>query len=102
MTGDRTRVIERHAKDTPNVGITCRLVAEIELLLPEEYVPPTPTTREVRLTRKLSQKIAANKAMADRIASERAFSDNRERLKADRLAREAAGPTATKETHLSK
>jgi hypothetical protein len=71
---------------------------------PGEYVPPAPITREVRLARKLSRKVEADQAMTDRAAEEKAFSDNRERLRSDRLAREAAGlpVQVTKKTKLSK
>ena len=57
---------------------------------PRECVLPAPVARELRLARKLSRKIEADQAMTDRATAERAFSDNRERLRSDRLAREAA------------
>jgi hypothetical protein len=71
---------------------------------PGEYVPPAPISREVRLARKLARKVEADQAMAERAAGEKAFSDNRERLRSDRLAREAAGlpVQVTKKTKLSK
>ena len=67
-------------------------------------MPPTPITREVRLAWKLSRQVEADEAMIERATEEKAFSNNCERLRSDRPAREAAGlpVQVTKKTKLSK
>ncbi len=51
-----------------------------------------PLTPEQRQARDASRRIEAEKAMRDHEAAQKAFYDNRERLRAERLAREAAAP----------
>ena len=51
----------------------------------------TPAEREAR---KAFKKIEADIAMTDHQKAQKAFHENRERLKAERLAREAAKPKA--------
>jgi hypothetical protein len=48
---------------------------------------PTPAVREAR---KAFRQVEAAKAMTDHERAQKTFNDNRERLKAERLAREAA------------
>jgi hypothetical protein len=48
---------------------------------------PTPAVREAR---KAFRQVEAAKAMTDHEKAQKTFNDNRERLKAERLAREAA------------
>lgn len=48
------------------------------------------TTSAEREALKLFRKVAAEKAMTDHEKAQKAFLENRERLKAERLAREAA------------
>jgi hypothetical protein len=48
----------------------------------------TPAEREAR---KAFRQVEAEKAMTEHEIAEKAFYDNRDRLKAERLAREAAG-----------
>ena len=61
---------------------------------PGEVEPPKPITKEEREARKAFRRVDASTAMTEHDTAQKAFSDNRERLKAERLAREAAGPTA--------
>jgi hypothetical protein len=51
----------------------------------------TPAEREAR---KAFRQVEAVKAKTDHEKAQKAFNDNRERLKAERLAREAAEPKA--------
>jgi hypothetical protein len=57
---------------------------------PHEYEPPKPMTTAERNARKVFRQIDAEKAMSEHEKAQRAFHKNRERLKAERLAREAA------------
>ena len=59
---------------------------------PGEFEPPKPITKAERDARKASRKVDAEKAMTEHEITQKAFSANRERLKAERLTREAAGP----------
>jgi hypothetical protein len=64
---------------------------------PHGYEPPKPITKVEREARKAFRQVDAEKAMTEHEIAKRAFSKNYERLKAERLAREAAGtPGATK------
>ena len=58
--------------------------------------PPKPTTKAERDARKAFRQVDAKKAMTEHEIAQKAFSNNRERLKAERLAREAAGPPLAK------
>ena len=58
---------------------------------PGEFKPPKPITEAERDARKAFRKVDAEKAMTEHEIAQKAFSANRERLKAERLAREAAG-----------
>jgi len=58
--------------------------------------PPKPMTKAERDARKAFRQVDAEKAMSEHDVAQKAFSKNRERLKAERLAREAAGPPSTK------
>ena len=67
--------------------------------IPGEVEPPKPMTSAEREARKASRQVAAEKAMTEHEIAQKAFSTSRERLKAERLAREAAGPpVAAKKT----
>src|SRR5260370_25563967 len=57
-----------------------------------EFEPPKPITKAERDALKAFRKLDAEKAMTEHEIEQKAFSANRERLKAERLAREAAGP----------
>ena len=57
---------------------------------PSEYEPANPLSKEQREARKLFREADAEAARSDRERTEKAFNENRERLKAERLAREAA------------
>ena len=59
---------------------------------PGEFEPPKPITKAERDARNASRKVDAEKAMTEHEITQKAFSANRERLKAERLTREAAGP----------
>ena len=50
--------------------------------------PPTKAERDAR---KAFRQVDAKKALTEHEIAQKAFSNNRERLKAERLAREAAG-----------
>jgi hypothetical protein len=63
---------------------------------PGEIEPPKPTTKEEREARKVSRQLDAEQAMTEHELSQKAFSANRERLKAERLAREAKSKTKGK------
>ena len=59
---------------------------------PGEFEPPKPITKAEREARKAFRQVDAEKAMTEHEIAQKAFSANRERLKAERLAREAARP----------
>ena len=63
---------------------------------PGEIQPPKPISKAERDARKAFRQVEAEKAMTEHEIAQKAFSKNRERLKAERLAREAAGPPPTK------
>ena len=54
------------------------------------------TTKAEREARKAFRQVDAEKAMTEHEIAQKAFSNNRERLKAERLAREAAGTPVAK------
>jgi hypothetical protein len=58
---------------------------------PHEFEPTKPITKAEREARKAFRQLDAEKALTDHEIAQKAFSANRERLKAERLAREAAG-----------
>ncbi len=58
---------------------------------PGEYQPTKPITKAERDARKAFRQVDADKAMTEHEIAQKAFHANRERLKAERLAREAAG-----------
>jgi hypothetical protein len=53
-------------------------------------------TKSERDARKAFRQVDAKKAMTEHELEQRAFSNNRERLKAERIAREAAAPAPPK------
>jgi hypothetical protein len=57
---------------------------------PGEFEPTKPITKAQRDARKAFRQVDAEKAMTEHEIAQKAFSNNRERLKAERLAREAA------------
>jgi len=50
-----------------------------------------PLTADQRKAREAERRADAEQAMREHLRAQKAFHDNRERLKAERLAREAAG-----------
>jgi hypothetical protein len=58
--------------------------------IPGEFEPPKPITKEQREARKAFRQVDAKLAMTEHQIAEKAFAANRERLKAERLTREAA------------
>ena len=62
---------------------------------PGEFESPKPITKAERDARKAFRQVDAGKAMTEHETVQKAFAANRERLKAERLAREAAGPPVT-------
>jgi hypothetical protein len=70
---------------------------------PDEFEPPKPMSQAEREARKAFRQVDAKKAMTEYETGQKAFHANRERLKAERLAREAAGtPVAGKEANTKK
>jgi Tfp pilus assembly protein PilX len=63
---------------------------------PGEVEPPKQITRAEREARKAFRQADAATAMSEHEIAQAAFSKNRERLKAERLAREAAAPPPAK------
>ena len=63
---------------------------------PGEVQPPKQITKAERDARKAFRQVDAKKAMTEHEIAQKAFSHNRERLKAERLVREAAGPPPPK------
>ena len=63
---------------------------------PGEVEPPKPITKAEREARKAFRQVDAEKAMSEHEVAQEAFSNNRERLKAERLKREAAAPSPSK------
>lgn len=57
--------------------------------IPGEVEPTKPITKEEREARKVFRHVDAEKAMTEHDIAQKAFSKNRERLKAERLKREA-------------
>ena len=58
---------------------------------PGEFEPAKPITKAEREARKAFRELDAVKAMTEHEIAQKAFFATRERLKAERLAREAAG-----------
>jgi hypothetical protein len=56
-----------------------------------EFERPKPITKAEREARKAFREVDAEKAMTEHEIAQKTFSANRERLKAERLTREAAG-----------
>ncbi len=63
---------------------------------PGQFEPSKPITKAEREARKVFRQLDAEKAMTEHEIAQKAVSANRERLKAERLAREAAAPVAAK------
>ena len=61
-----------------------------------QQLEPKRRTRDEREARKVFAAQEAEKALSAYEAAQRAFHANRERLKAERLAREAAAPEASR------
>jgi hypothetical protein len=59
---------------------------------PGEIEPPKQITKAEREARKAFRQLDAVTAMSEYEITQKAFAKNRERLKAERLAREAAAP----------
>ena len=58
---------------------------------PGEFESPKQITKAERAARKAFRQVDAEKAMSEQEITQKAFHANRERLKAERLTREAAG-----------
>jgi len=70
---------------------------------PGKFEPSKPITKAERDAPKAFRRVEAVKAMTEHEIAQKAFSNNRERLKAERLAREAAGTqVAAKEAEFKK
>ena len=63
---------------------------------PNELRPPNPITKAEREARKAFRQVDAEKAITEHEVAQKAFFNNRERLKAERLAREALGRPVAK------
>jgi hypothetical protein len=69
---------------------------------PREFEPPKPITKEEREARKVFRQVDAEKAMTEHEIAQKVFHANRERLKAERLAREATETPATQKAKIKK
>jgi hypothetical protein len=70
---------------------------------PRAFEGLKPMTKAEREARKAFRQVDAEKAMTEYETAQKAFHANRERLKAERLAREAAGaPVAAKKAKTKK
>ena len=70
---------------------------------PGQYEPPKPITKAERAAREAFRQVDAGKAMTEHETAQKALSADRERLKAERLAREATGtPVAAKKAKTKK
>jgi hypothetical protein len=70
---------------------------------PGQFEPPKPITKAERAARKAFRQVDAKKAMTEHEIAQKALSANRERLKAERLAREATGtPVVAKKAKTKK
>jgi hypothetical protein len=70
---------------------------------PGEFKPPMPITKAEREARKAFRQLDAKKAMTENEIAQKAFAANRERLKAERLKREATEtPVAAKKAKTKK
>ena len=70
---------------------------------PGEFEPPKPITKAERAARKAFRQVDAGKAMTEHEIAQKTFSANRERLKAERLMREATGtPVSAKKAKTKK
>jgi hypothetical protein len=70
---------------------------------PSKLEPRKPITKAEREARAAFRKVDAEKAMTEHEIAQKAFSANRNRLKAERLAREAAGtPVAAEKAETKK
>jgi hypothetical protein len=56
--------------------------------MPGEFQPAKPITKAEREARRAFRQVDAEKVMTEQEIAQKVFSDNRERLKAERLARE--------------
>jgi len=63
---------------------------------PGEFKLSEPITKAEREARKAFRQVDAEKAMTEHEIAQKAFSANRQRLKAERLAREASATVAPK------
>ena len=63
---------------------------------PGEHEPIKSISKEEREARKAFRQLDGKAAMTEHETAEKAFADNRERLKAERLAREASAPVSPK------
>ena len=62
---------------------------------PGDFQQPKPVTKAEREARKAFRQVDAKAAMTEHETAENAFFNNRERLKAERLAREASAAPAS-------
>ena len=61
------------------------------MTMPGEFQAAKPITKAEREARRAFRQVDAEKVMTEQEIAQKVFSDNRERLKAERLAREATG-----------
>ena len=93
-SGTRRGVARNQWAVIPLIPRTCLKGKEV-ITIPGEVEPPKQITKAEREARKAFRQIDAVKAMTEHEIAQKAFSNNRERLRAERLARETAGPLAT-------
>jgi hypothetical protein len=69
---------------------------------PYEVEPPRQLTKAERAARKAFREVEVKKAISEHDLAQKAFYKNKERLKAERLAREAEAPTEPHEPQKKK
>ena len=79
-----------------------QLKGEEMMKTPGELEQPRPMTKAERDARKAFRQVDAEKAMTEHEIAQKAFSANRERLKAERLAREASATVVPKKKNKPK
>ena len=79
------------------------LKAKMMTKTPSGFEGPKPITKAERDARKVFRQVDAKEAMTEQETAQKAFHANRERLKAERLAREAVeSPVPTKKAKTKK
>ena len=100
--GQRTSRRADPFRSHPQPGRALAEGKEMTTKTPRDFEGPKPTTKAEREARKAFRQLDAKTAMTEHEIAQKAFADNRERLKAERLAREAAGSVAAEKAKTKK